>query len=173
MKTFLTQICLTKKGVYSSYTPMRRTHKLAARLGVAAAVTAAATLLPASPASAGSCLLGGRICGVVRNNTSWGMHVTLNLEAKVPGRCDVWNIHGGPVVARRLVGCTQEYLAPGHRRGGSGEDVDGFTFNDRGYWVIMFGTWTWHQKGVWTKIRTGQQANCSKSWGIDSPTCFV
>lgn len=55
MKTFLTQICLTKKGVYSSYTLTRKI----GRTTTGITLIALASVLVTAPAAAGICLVGG------------------------------------------------------------------------------------------------------------------
>lgn len=102
------------------------------------------------------------------------MYVTTNLgSGSGNGYCDVWNRNDGPIPSWWHAKCTQQYLSPGAGKGGGSVDVDAFTYNDRGYWAVMWGTWTWHNAGVWTKIYDGQRANCAKSWGINSPVCYT
>ena len=54
-------------------------------------------------------------------------------------------------------------MGNGKRGGnGTGVDVDAFTFADVGYHerFSRLGTWHWQRKGVWTKIRDGEIADC-------------
>ncbi|MFD9432042.1 hypothetical protein [Streptomyces sp. NPDC060002] len=53
--------------------------------------------------------------------------------------------------------------ADGTRGGnGTGPDVDAFTFASHGYHerFSQVGTWHWRAKGVWTKIPSGEIADC-------------
>lgn len=45
---------------------------------------------------------------------------------------------------------------------GTGDDIDAFTFNGEGYHerFSRVGPWNWRKKGVWTKIDSGEIADC-------------
>jgi hypothetical protein len=144
--------------------------KTMSRLTRAAAVTAAGVLLASgaavagAPAASASTCDGvtGYFCGAVKNRTGRTMHVTLNLGSG-NGFCDVWNWDGGPGGSFKHAACDQEAWGNGIKGGnGTGVDVDAFTFNFEGYHerFSRVGTWHWRQKGVWTKIRSGEIADC-------------
>ncbi len=93
------------------------------------------------------------------------MHYTTYLSATRPstGLCDVWNWDGGATAHSLLAYCDQKPLTGGNVGGNfSGVDVDAFTFNLEGYHerFSRLGSWHWRQKGVWTKIRSGEAADC-------------
>jgi hypothetical protein len=132
-------------------------------VAVAAAVGMALgmTVVTAPAASAGGCA--GAWCGGVKNRTGKLMHYTTDLSSGQPVGCDVWNADGGTTPRFEGMRCTHKPLAGGTRGGkGSGTDVDAYTFNYQGYHERYgrLGTWHWRQKGVWTKIRTHEFADC-------------
>ena len=90
------------------------------------------------------------------------MHYTRSLGSG-NGFCDVWNWDGGTGNNFQHVACTQVAMGNGTVGGNrTGVDVDAFTFNAEGYHerFSRIGTWHWRQKGVWTKIRDGEIADC-------------
>jgi hypothetical protein len=108
----------------------------------------------------------GHFCGAVKNRTGRTMHITRTL-APTPepggGACDVWNWDGGPGSKFRHAGCSQQAWGNGTLGGnGTGDDIDAFTFNGEGYHerCSRVGSWHWRQKGVWTKVRDGEIADC-------------
>ena len=104
----------------------------------------------------------GFLCGAVKNRTGRTMHFTRSLGSG-NGFCDVWNWDGGPGTNFQHVGCTQEPMGNTTVGGnGTGIDVDAFTFNAEGYHerFSRIGSWHWRVKGVWTKVRDGEIADC-------------
>lgn len=90
------------------------------------------------------------------------MSVTLDL-GQGGGFCDVWNWDGGPGSNFVHAKCDQQSFGSGTLGGnGTGTDVDAFTFNNSGYHerFSRVGSWHWRVKGVWTKIRDGEIADC-------------
>lgn len=146
---------------------MRNKFHLNKAVGVTTAlVMASAVVVAGAPtAYAGVCDgPGDYLCGAVKNRTGRTMHYTTNLgNSTARGKCDVWNWEGGSGSAWRQAKCDQIGLGNGTRGGnGTGVDVDAFTFNGQGYHerFSRVGTWHWRQKGVWTKIRSGEIADC-------------
>jgi hypothetical protein len=138
---------------------MKKLVAIAAAVGMALGMT----VVTAPAASAGGCI--GDICGAVKNRTGKLMHYTTDLATGRPAGCDVWNADGGTKARHEAMRCTHKPLyggmAGGNRRYPL-TDVDAYTFNYQGYherWGRL-GTWHWRQKGVWTKIRTGEIADC-------------
>lgn len=118
---------------------------------------------------ADSCSAWGTICGQVKNRTGRPMRFTLTLGSKedkdkdLDHRCDVWNRHGGDRYRFWQAWCHQLPLNVGVVGGNfTAIDVDAFTFPDHGYHqrFTRFGKWHWRKKGVWTKIRNGENADC-------------
>ncbi|WP_214410737.1 hypothetical protein [Sphaerisporangium fuscum] len=143
---------------------MRKTmSRLTRAAGAAAAVvlmTSGVALTGAPAAFADTC--SGRLCGAVKNRTGRTMHITLNL-GEGSGYCDVWNWQGGPGDGFRHAKCDQQAFGNGTKGGnGTGVDVDAFTFNGEGYHerFSRVGSWHWRDRGVWTKIRSGEIADC-------------
>ncbi|WP_067133310.1 hypothetical protein [Microtetraspora malaysiensis] len=143
---------------------MRKTKsRLTRAAGAAAAVVLMASgvaVVGAPAASASTCT--GRFCGAVKNRTGRTMHITLNLGAG-SGLCNVWNWDGGTGSNSKQARCDQQAFGNGTKGGnGTGVDVDAFTFNSEGYHerFTRVGTWHWRTKGVWTKIRDGEIADC-------------
>ncbi|MFJ1792614.1 hypothetical protein [Kitasatospora griseola] len=133
------------------------------------------TAVTAVPAEATVCTTIN--CGIVRNYSKAVMHTTVGLgNSDAPGRCDVWNYGGG--TARQWVNakCDQIALSLGGSRGGpaTGDDIDAFTFNGTSYDLRMYSEnaplQTWG-KGVWTKIRSDETAQCTQPAG--RPYCFI
>ena len=59
--------------------------------------------------------------------------------------------------------CNQQVWGNGTKGGnGTGVDVDALTFANEGYHerFSRIGTWHWRQRGVWTKARDGEIADC-------------
>jgi hypothetical protein len=131
---------------------------VAATVGMALGMT----VLTAPAASAGGCI--GDRCGGVKNRTGKLMHYAVNIGYG-PSKCDVWNWNDGTTPAFKAADCTQTPLyggtAGGNRRYPL-TDVDAYTFNYQGYHERYgrLGTWHWRQKGVWTKFRTTEIADC-------------
>lgn len=106
------------------------------------------------------------LCGAVKNRTGRTMHITRTLDPQPkPGEdaCDVWNWDGLWKSSFRHAGCHQEPLTHGTVGGNlRHDDVDAFTFNGEGYHErsSRVGKWTWRKKGVWTKIDSGEIADC-------------
>jgi hypothetical protein len=145
--------------------------RLLTLVSTAALLVFGVVVTSASPASAGGCNW-YTPCGEVSNNSTWGMHVTTTL-GEGPHYCDVWNWDGGSAQVWKHARCTQEYLGAGSHKGGGNVDVDAFTFNDRDYILDFHGNKTWKTKGVWTKIRNNEGANCYTDWRFYIPICSV
>ncbi|MEV7689036.1 hypothetical protein ACFW1F_25925 [Streptomyces bungoensis] len=130
---------------------------------VALVLAAGAVVVGAPPAAAATCAgPGSYLCGAVKNRTGRTMHITLNL-GEGRGYCDVWNWDGGTGSKFKHAKCDQQAWGNGTKGGnGTHVDVDAFTFNNQGYHerFSRVGTWHWRQKGVWTKIRSGEIADC-------------
>lgn len=112
-------------------------------------------LLSTRDAQADNCT--GPFCGKVKNRTGKTMHITHSLGCGAHF-CDVWNDS-----SRAPVRCRQQTMGNGTRGGNrTGVDVDAFTFANEGYhsrWGRL-GKWSWRKKGVWTKLRDGEIADC-------------
>ncbi|WP_406387635.1 hypothetical protein [Streptomyces sp. NBC_00887] len=141
------------------------------RLNRAAGATAAVVLMAsgmvvagAPTASADNCGgLGDYFCGAVKNRTGRAMNYTTNL-GDGNGRCYVWNIDGGTASHPDTLPCDQKSIGNGIVGGnGTGVDVDAFTFNGWGYHerFSRTGTWHWRTAGTWTKLWSGEFADCS------------
>lgn len=130
-----------------------------------AAVFMASGVVVAGATTASADVCGGPgdyLCGAVKNRTGRTMHYTMSLGSG-PHYCDVWNWGGGTGSSFKHAKCKQESFGNGTRGGnGTGKDVDAFTFASHGYHerFSRVGTWHWRQKGVWTKIRSGEIADC-------------
>ncbi|MFD4693258.1 hypothetical protein [Streptomyces sp. NPDC058463] len=140
------------------------------RLNRAAGATAAVVLMAsgmvvagAPTASADTCGgPGSYLCGAVKNRTGRTMNYTTNLGAG-SGLCQVWNWDGGTGNNSKLASCDQKSIGNGTVGGnGTGVDVDAFTFNGYGYHerFTRTGTWHWRTAGTWTKVRSGEIADC-------------
>src|ERR1041384_1490364 len=121
-------------------------------------------VIGAGEAQAGS-VCSGSFCGAVKNRTGRTMSITESLGSG-SNFCDVWNWNGGPGSSFRHAACSQQAWGNGTRGGnGTGVDVDAFTFNNEGYHerFSRVGSWHWRIKGVWTKVRDGEIADCGRS----------
>lgn len=145
-------------------------HKATSRAVRGAVATGAAMLLAsgaavatAPVAAAGTCSVSGYLCGQVINRTGRTMAITTSLGSG-PHYCDVWNWGGGSTYQWKHAACRQITVGNGTFGGnGTGYDVDAFTFPNQGYHerFSRLGTWNWRTKGVWTKVRDGEYADCS------------
>jgi hypothetical protein len=142
-------------------------HKTMPNLTRAAATTAAAVFLASAAAVAGATAASadncaGPLCGAAKNRTGKTMSITLDLGAG-SGYCNVWNSQGGPGSSFWHAHCNQNTIGNGTIGGnGTGVDVDAFSFANQGYHerFSRVGSWHWRKKGVWTKIRSGEIADC-------------
>jgi hypothetical protein len=121
------------------------------------------TVLAAPTASATTCDSKLHyLCGAAKNRTGRTMSVTESLGSG-SDYCDVWNWEGGPGSSWLHARCAQETIGNGTLGGnGTGRDVDAFTFANQGYHerFSRVGSWHWRVRGVWTKIRDGEIADC-------------
>ncbi|MGH4011642.1 MAG: hypothetical protein ACRDTH_26340 [Pseudonocardiaceae bacterium] len=105
------------------------------------------------------------------------MYITTKFDEnnlnKFEHQCDVWNVNGGPSPAWKKVSCYHEALVPGGSRGGGKEDVDAFTYADRGYMLNFRGSQSWKDKGVWAKIQDNERADCYLNRRFGVPQCYV
>jgi hypothetical protein len=141
-------------------TTMSRRPRAAAVASAGALLASGLAVAAAPAASASTCA--GRFCGAVKNRTGRTMSITENLGSGT-GYCDVWNWQGGPGSSWMHSHCTQKTWGNGQRGGnGTGVDVDAFTFSGEGYHerFSRVGSWHWRVHGVWTKIRSGEIADC-------------
>ncbi|MFJ8546671.1 hypothetical protein ACIRFH_32775 [Streptomyces sp. NPDC093586] len=119
--------------------------------------------------------------GELRNNTRWTMEYASFSGSDRVHRCDVWN---NSLTARqdswKNLSCKQVALKAGGKAGGPGNDVDGFTFEDRAYDLYMqFGSGKnkemrymgGFKKGVWTKITDIDDARCEPLGSV--ARCYV
>ncbi|MEU5635236.1 hypothetical protein [Streptomyces rishiriensis] len=139
---------------------MSRANRTAVAVLATAFMASGAVVAGATTASADGCV--GPLCGAVKNRTGQTMHYTMSL-GEGPHYCDVWNWGGGTGSEFKHAKCKQESFGNGTRGGnGTGNDVDAFTFASHGYHerFSRVGTWHWRAKGVWTKIRSGEIADC-------------
>ena len=129
---------------------------------VGALLTAGAvTVAPAASAATCETIAGIQLCGAVKNRTGKTMAITRSFSGS--HFCDVWNWDGGTGNNWNHHACTQESWGSGTRGGnGTGVDVDAFSFANQGYHerFTRLGTWHWRTQGVWTKIRSGEIADC-------------
>lgn len=147
---------------------MSRLARAAATISTVVLVASGAAVAEAPAASAATCdRVVGFLCGAVKNRTGRTMHITFDLGSG-NGFCDVWNWDGGPGESFKHARCSQEPRGNGTTGGnGTGVDVDAFTFNNEGYHerFSRVGSWHWRQKGVWTKVRSGEIADCGVGAG--------
>ncbi|MFF7394705.1 hypothetical protein ACFZAE_40620 [Streptomyces scabiei] len=140
-----------------------RTNRTALAFGTAVLMAAGMVVAGATTASADACGGPGKyLCGAVKNRTGKPMHYTMRLGSG-PHLCDVWNIDGGTTSKWDQTECEHQTFNRGTIGGnGTGRDVDAFTFASHGYHerFSRVGTWHWRKKGVWTKIRSGEIADC-------------
>jgi hypothetical protein len=145
---------------------MTRLTRVAAAAAIGLTLLVGVNVTAAPAASAADCFLW--LCGGVRNTTPHQMHYTTDLSASWRHhRCDVWNWDGGNSRNWKHAYCVQNTTGGGGGGttvGGpySGVDVDAFTFVGRGYHVKwgLWGAWSWHVGGEWTKIQTDEMAYC-------------
>lgn len=147
----------------------RRSRKAATAIAVFL-LASVGGITTAPTASAGTCTkkLGVLLCGAAKNRTGRTMSITENLSSPRGSDhnwnyCDVWNWQGGPGNSWLHAYCIQKTIGNGTRGGnGTGRDVDAFTFANEGYHerFSRIGSWHWRNKGVWTKIRDGEIADC-------------
>ncbi len=150
---------------------------LGTAVGIAVPMAAVVSLLALTPsgtavanpsASAGPALAAAY--GELYNGTRWTMEYASFSGSGRTDRCDVWN---NSASARSdnwtNLSCKQVELKAGKKAGGPGNDVDGFTFEDRAYDLYMqFGIGDnkrmeymgGFKKGVWTKITDIDNARC-------------
>ncbi|MEU6404960.1 hypothetical protein [Streptomyces sp. NPDC046985] len=144
---------------------MRRRHVSRGAASAAAVLALAAGALVAGTPTASASTCGGPsdyLCGAAKNRSGRTMSLTLNLGAG-GGYCDVWNWGGGTSESFKHARCDQQTFGNGTKGGnGTGVDVDAFTFAGYGYHerFSRVGTWHWRQKGVWTKVRDEEIADC-------------
>ncbi|BBC29873.1 hypothetical protein SGFS_011670 [Streptomyces graminofaciens] len=139
---------------------MSRANRTAVAIVAVAFMASGVVVAGATTASADGCV--GPLCGAVKNRTGRTMHYTTSL-GDGPHFCDVWNWDGGTGSKFKHAECEQKSFGNGTVGGnGTGKDVDAFTFATHGYHerFSRVGTWHWRQKGVWTKIRSGEIADC-------------
>ncbi len=123
-------------------------------------LTPGAFVMATPIARADGCYYG--LCGEVKNRTDQTMSITEDL-GEGPHYCQVWNWNGGTDDSSVRGHCTQETIGYGTYGGDfTGVDVDAFTFANEGYHERFgrLGTWHWRTKGVWTKIRDEEIADC-------------
>ncbi|WP_406840574.1 hypothetical protein ACICHK_38315 [Streptomyces sp. AHU1] len=139
-----------------------RANRTAAAVVAAAFMASGVVVAGATNASAVGCRGGSLLCGAVKNRTGETMHYTTSL-GEGPHYCDVWNWTGTTEAEFKHAKCKQLSFGNGTRGGnGTGVDVDAFTFVNHGYHerFSRVGTWHWRAKGVWTKILSGEIADC-------------
>ncbi|MFE7765209.1 hypothetical protein [Streptomyces sp. NPDC057438] len=139
---------------------MSRTNRMAVAVVTTVFLASGVVVAGATTAAADGCV--GPLCGAVKNRTGRTMHYTMTLDSG-DHFCDVWNWGGGTGSQFKHAHCQQETFGNGTRGGnGTGKDVDAFTFANHGYHerFSRVGTWHWRAKGVWTKIRSGEIADC-------------
>ncbi|QEU96284.1 hypothetical protein [Streptomyces kanamyceticus] len=175
----------TNTGIWVERTRPRRTLRRTA-VGIAVPMAAVASLLVLTPSGTAAADQGGAsgvapaaAYGELRNNTRWTMEYAY--FSGNAHRCDVWN---NSLTARKdnwkNLPCEQIALKAGKKAGGPGDDVDGFTFEDRAYDLYMqFGSGDnkkmkymgGFKKGVWTKITDIDNARCETLGSV--ARCYV
>lgn len=147
------------------HTTMSRLARAAVAAGAVVLTVSGVMVVQAPAASAGGCSA-GLVCGAVKNRTGRLMSFTTDLDANPAhgsGYCDVWNWNGGTGESFYHAGCSQQGMGNGTVGGlGTGTDVDAFSFNGEGYHerFSRVGTWHWRTRGVWTKVRDPEIADC-------------
>lgn len=137
-----------------------------AAIATAALMVSGLGIAGATEASATGCRVDGVVCGAVKNRTTRTMSYTTVLHPTVQSgddACDLWNWNGGTGSSSKHAGCKQHTMGQTTVGGNfTGVDVDAFTYAGYGYHERFYrtGTWNWRKKGVWTKISTGQIADC-------------
>lgn len=149
---------------------MSRRKKFVASVAVAGAAFAG-VVFTGGPANAAGCT--GAPCGRAVNKTSTLMTYTLRLDDGGPDLCAVWNFSD----KGRVVTCAQQPLKPRTSVGGwtfDKKDVDAFSFPNTGYHVRFYGLGqTYHERGVWTKIRSIDTVTCEYTPDFKTPMCNV
>ncbi|KIO23519.1 hypothetical protein M407DRAFT_27045 [Tulasnella calospora MUT 4182] len=74
----------------------------------------------------------GPVCGTIANASAWTLLYTTNPTENnhCTSCCYFWNWRNGPNGAQQT-SCSQASLGTNQSKGGSGVDVDGFTYADR------------------------------------------
>lgn len=174
-------------GIWVERARPRRTVRRTA-VGIAVPMAAVASLMVLTPSGTAAANPGGEsgaapaaAYGELRNNTRWTMEYASFSGSGRVHRCDVWN--NSPSARKdnwTNLSCKQVELKAGQKAGGPGNDVDGFTFEDRAYDLYMqFGSGSnkemrymgGFKKGVWTKITDIDDARCETLGSV--ARCYV